>query len=34
LATTSICRSNTVCRESPMRSAFSIVGSPLQRSAA
>src|SRR6185437_4110288 len=29
LATTSSCRSRIVCRESPMRSAFSIDGSPL-----
>jgi hypothetical protein len=26
---TSICRSNTICRESPTRSAFSIVVLPL-----
>jgi hypothetical protein len=29
LATTSSCRSKTVCRESPMRSVFSIDGLPL-----
>jgi hypothetical protein len=29
LATTSICRSSVICRDSPMRSAFSIGGSPL-----
>src|ERR1700675_2872761 len=33
LATTSICRSSTICRESPTRSVLSIGGSPLQRSA-
>src|SRR5882757_3384643 len=31
LATTSICRSSTICRDSPTRSAFSIGGSPLHR---
>src|SRR5207302_9863496 len=30
LATTSSCRSNATCRESPTRSAFSIGGSPLR----
>ena len=32
LATTSICRSSVICRESPTRSVFSIGGSPLDRS--
>src|ERR1700716_4068436 len=31
LATTSICRSSTICRDSPTRSVFSIGGSPLRR---
>jgi hypothetical protein len=30
LATTSICRSSVICRDSPTRSVFSIGGSPLQ----
>src|SRR4029453_14507085 len=34
LATTSICRSSVICRESPTRSIFSIGGSPLDRSEA
>jgi hypothetical protein len=34
LATTSICRSSTICRDSPTRSVFSIGGSPLRRSTA
>jgi hypothetical protein len=29
LATTSICRSSTICFDSPIRSAFCIGGSPL-----
>src|SRR5207244_13013000 len=31
LATTSLCRSSVICRESPTRSIFSIGGSPLDR---
>src|SRR6266702_1739641 len=31
LATTSICRSSTTCRDSPTRSVFCIGGSPLVR---